>query len=177
MAKEKHQEPTSSKGTLAAMAIGALLVTGLVVWALTRTVEPAPATTATNVTETAGAFAPSTAAPITETAPLSTGTPMASATNATTTPIDAPPLTATSNITPPLTPPAQPTGDRSAVKRISAEDLREKMKAGNVVVVDVRDAGSYQTSHIAGALHVPMASIQSNLDLIPKTKEVVTYCT
>lgn len=169
MAKQTHHEPTSSKGSLIALAIGALLVAGLVVWALTRTVEPAPTATATNPTETAGAFAPSTAVPITETAPINTGTTTATPIASTTAP-----LTATST-TPPAAP--SPTGDRTAVKRISAEEVRERMKSGNVVIVDVRDAGSYQTSHIAGAIHVPMSSIQANLDLIPKGKEVVTYCT
>jgi hypothetical protein len=176
MAKQIHQEPTSSKGSLIALAIGALLVAGLVVWALTRTVEPSPTTTAstaTNPTETAGAFAPSTAAPITETAPLATATNVPTTTAGSPIASTTAPLTATST-TPPA---ARPAGDPTAVKRISAEDLRERMKSGNVVIVDVRDAGSYQTSHIAGAIHVPMSSIQANLDLIPKSKDVVTYCT
>ncbi|HYH07096.1 MAG TPA: rhodanese-like domain-containing protein [Thermoanaerobaculia bacterium] len=171
MAKQRHQEPTSSKGSLIVLTIGALLVAGLVVWALTRTVEQpstaaitetSPGTFATDTTPTPSTPAPTTAATPTPDA-TATGTPLASATA---------PITLTST-----TPPAAPAGDRSVVKRISAEDLRERMKSGNVVIVDVRDAGSYQTSHIAGAIHVPMSSIQANLDLIPKGKDVVTYCT
>ena len=170
MAKERHQQdPTSSKGSLIVLTIGALLVAGLVVWALTRTVEPS-ATTAT--TATSGTFATADTTPFTPptdtTVPATpSGTPMTPPIASTTAPI-----AATSTTAPPVV-----TGDRSTVKRISAEDLREKVKSGNVVIVDVRDAGSYQTAHIQGAIHVPMSSIQSNLDLIPKTKEVVTYCT
>jgi rhodanese-related sulfurtransferase len=43
--------------------------------------------------------------------------------------------------------------------------------------VDVRDAGSFQAGHIPGSLNIPMASVQANLDLLPKGKQVVTYCT
>ncbi|HEX2062307.1 MAG TPA: rhodanese-like domain-containing protein [Thermoanaerobaculia bacterium] len=164
MAKQRHEQAQSSKAPIAMLAIGALLVAGLVVWALTRTVEPAatPAAAETAAVSTTAA-AGTTAAP-TETTPV-TGTtaPIASATA---------PITATST-----TPPSPPQGDRSAVQRISAEELRNKMSGGNVVIVDVRDANSYQASHIAGAIHVPMSSIQTNLDLIPKGKEIVTYCT
>ena len=42
MAKSRHNPPppeNSPRGMLAILAIGALLVAGLVVWALTRTVE------------------------------------------------------------------------------------------------------------------------------------------
>ena len=55
MAKPRHNpEPqeTSPRGMLAILAIGALLVAGLVVWALTRTVEPTE-NPATSVVETA----------------------------------------------------------------------------------------------------------------------------
>ena len=53
MAKQRHNEPppeTASRAPLAMMAIGALLVAGLIVWALTRTVEtssPAPSVSST----------------------------------------------------------------------------------------------------------------------------------
>lgn len=152
MAKQRHSQTqeTSSKGSLIALAIGAILVAGLVVWALTRTVD-APATTSSE--------------PGLATMPPVTGT---------TTPIAPPtttaPITATS--TQPVAANAQ-----DGVARISAEDLREKVSGGNVVIVDVRDAVAYQNSHIAGSINLPMSSIQANLDLIPKGKDVVAYCT
>lgn len=160
MAKQRHEEAQSSKTPIAILAIGALLVAGLVVWALTRTVEPA-ATTTTGETAAVSTAPAGTTLPPPQSSPSDSATaPIASATA---------PITATSTAAPP------PQADRTAVQRISAEDLRNRM--ANVVIVDVRDASSYQASHIAGAIHIPMSSIQTNLDLIPKGKDVVTYCT
>ncbi len=67
--------------------------------------------------------------------------------------------------------------EKADVPRISAEDTREKMKAGTVTVIDVRDAMQYDGSHIPGSLSVPLSSIESNLDLLPKGKEIIAYCT
>jgi hypothetical protein len=157
MAKTRHQqEPTSNRATMLVLVAGGVLVAALVVWALTRTVEPAPTT--------AGSI--DTVAPT----PAST-----------TQPFNTPPLTASSTTasatTSAATPPPQPHGDRSSVKRIAAEDLRAKMNRNEVTVIDVRDAASYSASHIAGAINIPFASVESMLDLIPKDKPVVTYCT
>lgn len=164
MAKRNQEPQTSSSRTpLIVLTIGALLVAGLVVWALTRTVEPtsvmtsatdAPAPAATQVTETST---------VAGTPPLATSTSPIASTTA--------PITGTSTI------PPTPARDNTSVQRISAEDLRQKFNAGTVTIIDVRDAASYAAGHIPGALHIPMSSIQSNLDLIPKGKDVVAYCT
>ena len=163
MAKARHnpQPPeTSPRGMLAILAIGALLVAGLVVWALTRTVEPTE-TPAPSVVETATPVpaldTASTVSPIAST----TASPIASTTAGITTSSQAPVVS----------------GDKGEVPRISAEDLREKVKAGTVTVVDVRDALSFQSGHIPGSLNIPLASVEANLDLLPKGKQVVTYCT
>ena len=68
-------------------------------------------------------------------------------------------------------------GDKKEVPRISAEDLHEKVRTGSVTVVDVRDNASYEAGHIPGSLHIPLASVEANLDLLPKGKSIVTYCT
>jgi hypothetical protein len=171
MAKQPHhQEDTSSSRTaMIAMAIGALLVAGLVVWALTRTVE-AP-TTAPSV---ASEQFPTTTVPITQTAtttsPTITQAPPPSSAIAST----AGDIVTSSQA--PQAPPAV-TGDKTAVHRIAAEDLREKFNANAVTIVDVRDQASYERGHIAGAIHIQLSSVEANLDLLPKGKDIVTYCT
>lgn len=165
MAKARHNQNTPeppSRGPLVMLAIGAILVAGLVVWALTRTVET-PATPLTSVAETttpntdASTFtSPST--PAIDTSGLMP--PIPSATAGITTSSQAPVIQ----------------GDKSEVARISAEDLREKMKAGTVTIVDVRDASAFAAGHIPGALLMPLPSVESNIDLLPKGKEIVTYC-
>lgn len=153
MAKPRHDDPpppTSSRNALIIMALGGIAVAALVVWALTRTVEPTPdETTTVAATET---FTPSATATTTATLP-----PLATTLNPTTVP---------------------PTGESTAsVPRIAAEDVREKLRANEIVLVDVRDAAAYSTSHIPGALHIPFASVEGAMKSLPKGKPIVTYCT
>jgi hypothetical protein len=167
MAKQRHQdtEATSSKNTLIVMAIGGVLVAALVFWALTRTVE-APISTTT----------PSTAQFPTTTAPTPTGTGETLTATA--------PITSVPTATPPAStsaplaiPPSGPIGDKASVPRIAAEDVRERLNAGAITVIDVRDANSYAAGHIPGAMHIQFASMEGQVDLIPKGKPIVTYCT
>lgn len=158
MAKQTHPEPApnSSRNSLIILALGAVLVAALVVWALTRTVEQPVATSAERF-------------PTTEMPPAATASIPAADTAATAAPTTAP-ATATNQVT------AIP-GDRSTVKRIAAEDLREKLNRGEVTVIDTRAASAFANGHIPGALNIPMSSVEANLDRIPRNKEIVTYCT
>ena len=170
MAKSRHnpQPPeTSPRGMLAILAIGALLVAGLVVWALTRTVETSDApmastadTTIQTATTASASDTAGTPAPV-DTVPTGFNSPLMPTTAGVTTSSQAPVVG----------------GEKAEVARISAEDLREKVKAGSVTVVDVRDALAYQAGHIPGSLSIPLASVEANLDLLPKGKPVVAYCT
>lgn len=143
--------------TMTIMVAGALVVGGLVVWALTRTVEPAAepvAVTDVSTTSVPATSTTTTLPPITRTSPLSAPVSVQ---------------------TPP--PPARPAGDPSSVQRIAVEDLRAKMNRNEVTVIDVRDARAYMLKRIPGAISVPFASIETMLDQIPKDKPIVTYCT
>ncbi|HYK04487.1 MAG TPA: rhodanese-like domain-containing protein [Thermoanaerobaculia bacterium] len=173
MAKQTHAEnqSNSSRNTLIVMTLGALLVAGLVGWALTRTVEPATSVMAgqeqfptTTVATNTSSSTPAVSDPNATTSTLS---PIASSTS---------PVTFTSDTAPPPSEHSQ-SPEKAAVDRISAEDLRERINGGNTVVVDVRDAGSYAQGHIAGAISMPFASVEAQLDAIPKGKQIVTYCT
>jgi hypothetical protein len=64
-----------------------------------------------------------------------------------------------------------------SVPRISVATLREKMDRGEVVVMDVRDIDSYTASHIAGAMHIPVSYLDSELPYLPRGKPIVAYCT
>ncbi len=170
MAKQRHNTSppeTPSRAPLAMMALGALLVAGLIVWALTRTVEtpatPSVSSTITPSTDTSASVVPPIDTTISVVPPIDT--------------VVSTPPTTTGAITASSQAPAPQQGDKAEVPRISAEDLREKVKAGTVTVIDVRDAAAFAAAHVPGAIHVPMASVEANLDRIPKGKEIVTYCT
>jgi len=172
MAKRRHQEEqqTSSKGALAAMGVGAVAVAALVVWALTRTVQPVPDDTATPTASApvgieqpaTGTLPPGDTSGYVPAPPMTTaGTPAAGTT--------APTSTYTPN---------PPNADENAsVSRIAVTDLRAKVDAGQVTVIDVRDKTAFVTAHIPGSLHVPMATVESQVTFLPKGKPIVTYCT
>lgn len=154
---------------MAILVIGAIAVAGVVVWALTRTVEPASVMS----TETPVADATTSPGFNTATVPVTTAPP----TQTSTAPIgrapdlQVPPATATQ------APPPSAQGDRSEVRRIAVEDLRAQMNRGEVTIIDVRDAASFAAAHIPGAVNIPFASIEAQIDAIPKGKPIVTYCT
>lgn len=173
MAKQTHAEnqSSSSRNTLVVMVVGALLVAGLVGWALTRTVE-APASVMSNEQFPTSTVATTPAAGPAVTDPNAATTtglpPIASSTS---------PVTFTSDTAPPPPSEHSQSPEKAAIARVSAEDLREQMNSGNVVVIDVRDATSWASGHIAGAIHMPFATVDAQLDTLPKGKAIVTYCT
>jgi rhodanese-related sulfurtransferase/DNA-binding transcriptional ArsR family regulator len=59
---------------------------------------------------------------------------------------------------------------------ITLEELRRRMRGGDVTVIDVRPEDEYRAAHIPGALSVPVAQLKRRLSEIPKRREVVAYC-
>ena len=62
------------------------------------------------------------------------------------------------------------------VKRISVEDAQAALTKGTAVIVDVRDAASYKSSHIAGSLNIPAAEILTRIKELPTDKQTILYC-
>jgi 3-mercaptopyruvate sulfurtransferase SseA len=65
------------------------------------------------------------------------------------------------------------------VPRVNVDEAKAAFDSGEAVIVDVRSADAYATSHAAGALSVPLGFFESeieNVDL-PKEKWIITYCT
>lgn len=67
-------------------------------------------------------------------------------------------------------------GDRDQLGTITRDELRKRLKDGDVVVLDVRPEVEYQAGHIRGAVSIPVADLRSRLKEIPQGAEVVAYC-
>jgi rhodanese-related sulfurtransferase len=67
-------------------------------------------------------------------------------------------------------------GDRSKLDSITQEQLAERLRDGDVVLVDVRPEPEYRAGHIAGALSVPVADLTRRIRELPKDRAVVAYC-
>ena len=67
--------------------------------------------------------------------------------------------------------------DESWVPRISVADLKKAAAAGQVLIVDVRDARSYADGHIPGSINVALADLQAQAAALTREKKgIVTYC-
>ena len=64
------------------------------------------------------------------------------------------------------------------VPRVSLVDAKAALDSGTALVVDVRSADSYQASHIAGAISIPLDVIQTDPSgvLLDKNQWIITYC-
>ena len=67
--------------------------------------------------------------------------------------------------------------DETAVPRISVSELKRAIDAGQALVIDVRDAGSYADGHLPGAINVPLEALPHKLAALKAAKKpIVTYC-
>lgn len=67
-------------------------------------------------------------------------------------------------------------GDRSGLESISRAELKKRLSAGDVVVLDVRPAVEYAAGHIRGARSLPLADLSRRLREVRKDSDVVAYC-
>src|SRR5687768_1874795 len=62
------------------------------------------------------------------------------------------------------------------VERIGHEELRERLRRGDVVLVDVRPSDEFAAGHIEGARSIPIDELEQRLEELPGDQEVVAYC-
>jgi rhodanese-related sulfurtransferase/DNA-binding transcriptional ArsR family regulator len=67
-------------------------------------------------------------------------------------------------------------GDRSESKPVSMNELLERARRREVVIIDARPAHEYAQGHIPDALSVPIEELQARLKKLPRSKEYVAYC-
>ena len=66
-------------------------------------------------------------------------------------------------------------GVRDRIPTITDQQLRDRLEAGAVVVVDVRPPVEFAAGHLPGAICVPPDQLD-RLDELPADREVVAYC-
>jgi len=65
-----------------------------------------------------------------------------------------------------------------SVKRYSATQLIDRLREGDVVLLDVRTAPEFQRGSIAGAIHMPVHELSRRAEELRRFagKEIVCYC-
>ena len=70
-------------------------------------------------------------------------------------------------------------GDRAELEVIGVEELRDRLRTGEVVVIDVRPEPEYEAGHLPGAISVPpddFSRLDALLEILPPDQEIVAYC-
>lgn len=65
---------------------------------------------------------------------------------------------------------------RDALEPVDRHALVERVRSGEVTVLDVRPAEEFHAGHIPGAVSIPVAELKRRLASLPKYREVVAYC-
>ena len=65
---------------------------------------------------------------------------------------------------------------RDTLRPMTASELLQRTKNGEVIVLDVRPLTEYQQGHVAGALSFPLSELESRLLELPKDVDIVAYC-
>ena len=77
-----------------------------------------------------------------------------------------------------ITPSATPEGgapSKADVPRIGIAEAKEKMEAGEAILVDVRSQATYEQSHIAGSISIPSNQVARQYTELPTDKLIVFY--
>jgi rhodanese-related sulfurtransferase/predicted transcriptional regulator len=62
------------------------------------------------------------------------------------------------------------------VEAIGRAELIERLRRGDVVLVDVRPKEEFEAGHIEGARSIPIDELEQRLAELPADREVVAYC-
>jgi ArsR family transcriptional regulator len=65
---------------------------------------------------------------------------------------------------------------RGAMEAVSDDELLQRVRAGQVTVIDVRPSEEYEAGHIPNAISVPLPDLRKRLRELPKGREIVAYC-
>jgi rhodanese-related sulfurtransferase/DNA-binding transcriptional ArsR family regulator len=66
--------------------------------------------------------------------------------------------------------------ERDGMEPISRDELKRKVRKGEVIVLDVRPVEEYEAGHIPEAVSLPLSELTKRLSEIPADREVVAYC-
>ena len=65
------------------------------------------------------------------------------------------------------------------VPRVTVEEAKAAFDKGKAIIVDVRSAEAYAEGHAVGAVSIPLAEFENNIESLSVNKDqwIITYCT
>jgi DNA-binding transcriptional ArsR family regulator len=65
---------------------------------------------------------------------------------------------------------------RHTFAQIAADEVRTRLEAGNIILLDVRPTVEFDAGHLPGAHSIPIDELSQRLDELPSDILIVTYC-
>ena len=66
--------------------------------------------------------------------------------------------------------------NRDSLEAVSRKELRRRLRAGTVTVLDVRPEDEFALGHLPGARNIPLRELQKRLGEFDRRQEIVAYC-
>jgi len=66
--------------------------------------------------------------------------------------------------------------DKDQLEPLEQNELMERMKNNEILLIDVRPAEEFQSGHISGAINLPMNRLKDEIEKLPQEKEIIAYC-
>lgn len=65
---------------------------------------------------------------------------------------------------------------RHEFEKISADELRRRMRKEEILLLDVRPQVEYRAGHLPGSISIPLDELERRLEELPENKTIVAYC-
>jgi rhodanese-related sulfurtransferase/DNA-binding transcriptional ArsR family regulator len=66
--------------------------------------------------------------------------------------------------------------ERDNLKPVGRRDLLKRLKAGDILVMDVRPEDEFRLGHLPGAVNIPLRELKKRLSALDPKLEIVAYC-
>ncbi len=67
-------------------------------------------------------------------------------------------------------------GSHGNFEALSSKALLQRVREGEVTVLDVRPPEEYISGHLPGAISIPLAELERRMQELPRHQEIVAYC-
>lgn len=67
-------------------------------------------------------------------------------------------------------------GEKESLEQVNLDELMDRLKTGDITLLDVRPREEYEEGHLQEAISVPLEELEDQLDKIPDDQEIVAYC-
>ncbi len=65
---------------------------------------------------------------------------------------------------------------RHEFEKVTIDELRDRLRAGKVMLLDVRPGVEYQAGHLPQAISIPLEELERRLNDLPRNRPLVVYC-